>query len=124
MIRQGQRYIVVAAILLAITILCIYFYFDPSDNFFPRCPFLSITGYQCPGCGSQRAIHALLHGDIASAWHFNAILLVFIPVVVVLLIAELKREKWSRFYAKVNSRWMIWGAAIVLLIWWILRDIF
>ncbi len=124
MIRQDQRYIVVAAILLAITILCIYFYFDPSDNFFPRCPFLSITGYQCPGCGSQRAIHALLHGDIASAWHFNAILLVFIPVVVVLLVAEIKREKWSRFYAKVNSRLMIWGAAIVILMWWILRNIF
>ncbi len=124
MIRQGQRYIVVAAILLAITILCIYFYFDPSDNFFPRCPFLSLTGYQCPGCGSQRAIHALLHGDMATAWHFNAILLVFIPVVAALLVAEIKREKWSRFYANVNSRWMIWGATIVLLMWWILRNIF
>ncbi len=124
MSRQGQRYIVVAAILLAITILCIYFYCDPSDNFFPRCPFLSLTGYQCPGCGSQRAIHALLHGDIASAWHFNAILFVFIPAVAVLLVAEIKREKWGRFYAKVNSRLMIWGATIVLLMWWILRNIF
>lgn len=119
----SRRYIVVAAVMLVATFLCIYFYFDPSDNLFPRCPFLTLTGYQCPGCGSQRAIHALLHGDIAAAWHFNAILLLFIPVVAVLLVAELKRGEWRRFYVTVNSRYVIWSAAAVLVGWWILRNI-
>lgn len=124
MTSASRRYTVVAAILLAITVLCIYFYFNPeSGRLFPRCPFLILTGFQCPGCGSQRAIHSLLHGDIASAWHFNAVMLLFIPIVAVLLIAEIKREKWTRFYASVNSRYVIWGIAAILLLWGVLRNI-
>ena len=38
---------------------------------FPRCPFLLLTGLYCPGCGSQRAVHALLHGQVARAAGLN-----------------------------------------------------
>lgn len=110
------------AIVTLIVALCVYFYFDPSDHLFPRCPFLVATGYECPGCGSQRAIHALLHGDIVAAWHFNAMLIVFIPLIVTLLIAEFRRTAAPRFYRMVNSSYVIWGSAILLVVWWILRN--
>jgi len=50
---------------------------DPNKpgNLLPKCPFNYLTGLDCPGCGATRMVHALLHGDIAAAWHFNAFLL-------------------------------------------------
>ena len=38
-----------------------------SPGHYPTCPFLAITGWYCPGCGSLRAVHDLLHGDLAGA---------------------------------------------------------
>lgn len=117
-----RRYKILIAIVLLLIAVCVYFYFDPSDNLFPRCPFLLATGYQCPGCGSQRAIHALLHGDLASAWHYNAIFIVFIPIVILLLVAELRRTLAPRFYRAVNNRYTIWLSMIILVAWGIFRN--
>src|SRR5690554_8210264 len=40
------------------------------------------TGFYCPGCGSQRAIHLLLHGDIIGAFRFNPLMVLTIPIMV------------------------------------------
>lgn len=124
-VKIDRRLLIVAGVALLLAAICVYFYFDPSDNrFFPRCPFLAATGYLCPGCGSQRAIHALLHGDIASAWHYNCMLLLFAPLIVLLLYSECVRTSCPRFYSRINSAPVIWGSFIVLTLWWILRNIF
>jgi hypothetical protein len=39
------------------------------------CPILTLTGWQCPGCGSTRALYSLLHGDPAKAFSMNPLLL-------------------------------------------------
>lgn len=50
-------------------------YFNPvTAGFFPKCPFHTLTGLNCPGCGMTRGFHALFHGDILSALHYNALL--------------------------------------------------
>lgn len=36
-----------------------------------RCPLFSLTGIQCPLCGGQRAVHALIHGAWGEAWRWN-----------------------------------------------------
>ncbi len=123
MIKPEKRTIVVAGIALAIILLCVYFYFDPSDHYFPRCPFLTLTGWECPGCGSQRAIHALLHGDLEAVWHFNAALYLFIPMLIVLGAAEIVRKRNPKFHQAVNSQWVIIGTGIVIVLWWIIRNI-
>lgn len=120
----NRRLFIAIGILVVLVGLCVYFYFDPSDSaFFPKCAFFSMTGYKCPGCGSQRAIHAMLHGDALGAIRYNAMLLPAIPVVVLLFVAEFNSERWPRFYSKVNSRWMIWGCFIMVTAWWIGRNI-
>jgi hypothetical protein len=48
-----------------------------------RCPIHSLTGFYCPGCGSTRAVRALLNGDLQLAFHDNALLLAA-PVLMVI----------------------------------------
>lgn len=119
---------IIMIVLVAVALLCaagIYYFYDPSLNgFFPRCPFLSITGWRCPGCGSQRAIHAILHGDLATAWHFNAMMVVSLPVLAVYTFAEFTRSRFPRFYCAVNKPAFIWGIFIAVIAWWLSRNIF
>lgn len=53
---------------------------DPAAGGFPRCPFHAATGLYCPGCGSQRGLHALLTGDIPAAFGYNAFMVLALPV--------------------------------------------
>ncbi len=39
------------------------------NNLIP-CPFKKLTGIDCPGCGFQRAVLALLEGDLKESLHF------------------------------------------------------
>lgn len=120
--RRNALYVAGAAVLLAAAV--VYALFDPSVNPFPRCIFLQATGYKCPGCGSQRALHALLHGDIAAAWGFNAMLVAAIPVVAAMYIAEITRRRRPQLHNRLNGSVAIWSAFTLLVGWWILRNIF
>jgi len=69
---------------------------DPSGRtVLPPCPFRSVTGWWCPGCGLTRATHHLLHGDLVGALRYNMLL----PVVLV-LVAVL----WLDWYARSIDR--------------------
>ena len=68
------------SLLVALPAGLVLFWFDPSRSpFYPTCQFHRLTGLQCPGCGSLRALHQLLHGRLAAAFHFNALLVVALP---------------------------------------------
>jgi len=63
--------------------------FDPSESrFLPRCVFHSLTGLYCPGCGTTRAFHALVHGDFAAALRDNLFFAALLPVILWLLAIE------------------------------------
>jgi hypothetical protein len=65
---------------------------DPADRMVtPPCPFRAATGWWCPGCGMTRATHHLLHGDVAGALRYNA-LLPFVLALITLL--------WVGWYAR------------------------
>ena len=85
--------------------------FDPTQvGFFPPCLFRKLTGLQCPGCGTTRALHHLLHGDVAGAFRLNPMLFAAVP-----------------FAGAWRSRWILrpavgWTALVVTLAWWIVRN--
>ena len=111
-------------IVVAIAVAALYLLFDPSQYaVFPKCYFYQLTGWQCPGCGLQRMLHALLHGDILAAWHYNAFLLCALPFVVFLLWAEMMRTKRPALYARVCSMPVILTAFVLTLAWFVLRNI-
>lgn len=47
---------------------------DPAEGgVFLPCPFRTLTGLWCPGCGLTRATHHVLRGDVAQALRFNVL---------------------------------------------------
>lgn len=103
----------------------IYFFFNPADNnLFPKCPFYWLTGLKCPGCGSQRAIHSLLHLDLEAAFKYNALLIFSLPIIIVLGYAEIERTKYPNWYLKIHNVKFIWSYFVVTICWWICRNIF
>lgn len=112
-------------VLLVLVLGLIYFFFNPtSSHLFPKCPFFVLTDLKCPGCGSQRAIHSLLHLDFVSAFKHNAMLVVSIPLLVVYGYADLNRAKMSWFYNKINNPKLIIGYFLAVVLWMIGRNIF
>lgn len=48
--------------------------FPPTQyTFYPQCPFYYWLHLKCPGCGTTRALAALLHGHVADALRQNAL---------------------------------------------------
>ncbi|MBQ9742207.1 MAG: DUF2752 domain-containing protein [Ruminococcus sp.] len=43
------------------------------------CPFYSLTGKQCPGCGISRMFMALMRFDLAAAASYNLFVLCLLP---------------------------------------------
>lgn len=58
----------------------VLFFFNPGEyGFYPFCVFHRTTGLLCPGCGSLRALHQLLHGHILEAFRLNALFVSSLP---------------------------------------------
>ena len=53
----------------------------PSYYPIPQCPFYALTGWYCPGCGTLRGLHFLLHGQLATAFRFNPLAILLLPYI-------------------------------------------
>jgi len=76
-IEKGKVYTGMAALICLGIVL--YLYSPEKSGFYPPCIFHKITGLYCPGCGTTRALHALLHGRILDAISYNAAILILLP---------------------------------------------
>lgn len=110
---------------IAVTVIIVYYRFDPTASWWmPRCPSKLLTGYDCPGCGSQRMLHALLHGDIAAAWRFNPFILLSLPFLAVAIWGNFSSLHGSaKMRAVAHSPYVVWVYIIAFFGWWILRNL-
>lgn len=65
--------------LLAGAFAMLYFFNPAASSVFPPCPLRYLTGWYCPGCGSLRALHQLLHGNLRAAWALNPLTVLLLP---------------------------------------------
>lgn len=116
------RWLVVITVLIIICL--IYFFLDPAGyGWMPKCPLYLFTGLKCPGCGSQRMIHALLHGDITAAFNANALILILLPGIIGIAVIEAGHKRWPGCYNAVHSPFLLWSVVVVIIGWFILRNI-
>lgn len=119
-----RRALIIITAVVAVIAAIVYFYFDPSSSrLFPRCLFLETTGVKCPGCGSQRAIHALLYGNVAAAWQFNAMVVIAIPLIAFYVVVSVLKDRWLRLYRVLFSRTVLFSLVGLIVLWWVVRNV-
>ncbi len=115
---------VLVLITLIAGLLVIAFLPPEEHSFYGTCIFRSVTGLDCAGCGTLRGTHALLHGDIASAFRLNALYVISIPFLIYALFIQLRwaPERGALFslYSQINRWWIIIGLIVA---WTIARNI-
>ena len=61
----------------------ILYTYDPSvPATYPTCPSKQVSGgFDCPGCGTLRMLHNLLHGRFSTAFFLNPLAFIFLPLI-------------------------------------------
>ena len=122
-----RRVGLILIVILLTGIAVVYKYLDPAVvPIFPRCPFRLLTGYLCPGCGSQRAIHHLLNLDLPGAWRMNPLLVIALPYLLFgLILKPLSRHnaRGTRLLDQLYGYRASVVALVVIVLFWIGRNI-
>ena len=115
----------VGALTLVLFCLVVLFINDSADSsIFPSSPFRTLTRFDCPGCGTLREGHQLLHGNILAALDLNLIMALMLAYLCISFFLMQSFDSIGRrmpsFY--IPSKW-IWGLLVVNLVFgW--REIF
>lgn len=92
----------------------------------PKCPFKLLTGFSCPGCGIQRALHALVHGRIIEAAKYNLYLVYAGPYALSFLVKNffLTGEAKERMARWIENKYVVRFYIYTFFLWMIIRNIF
>lgn len=97
--------------------IVLYFVAPEASRWIPPCPVRAVTGFDCSGCGSLRALHRLLHGDLAGAIRMNVLAVASLPLIGWLLLADLRGKP-----APVRP-WALWTYFAVVLVYGVVRNL-
>ena len=115
----------VSAVWCALTLGATYLYlFNPATGAgYPACPFRMITGLQCPGCGSLRGLHQLLHGHPLAAFKLSPLMAVTLPFLLFVLFLSTRAAITGRPQPKlfIPAKY-IWTFLAVVVFFWIFRN--
>ena len=110
---------------LGVGIVAFYLYsFNPANSpLYPPCPFHLLTGLHCPGCGSLRALHHLLHGHLLMAFWLNPLMIVSLPFLgysfVSYLMVGIKGRPLPNIFLPASCIWVYLG---FVLLFWVIRN--
>lgn len=89
------------------------------------CLYYELIGLYCPGCGTGRALKALVHGRIGEAFRCNRMLFILGLPFGSILFHEYLRLVFPGMGLKpvFLAKWVETGTLIVIILYWILRNI-
>jgi hypothetical protein len=124
--RRWGRWIALSAAALALCAggACLFVFNPAGSGMYPPCPFHALTGLDCPGCGTLRALHQLLHGNVKGAFFYNPLAVLLLPPTAYGLLVQGCQFVGIRQPPTVfiPARW-IWALLGVILAYWVLRNI-
>jgi hypothetical protein len=127
-VSPGKRFFAFAMVGTSLAGLVYLRLFDPaaqtSKAFFPVCPFYALTSFHCPGCGTLRGLHQLLHGNFLAALDLNPLMVLTLPIIAYLLVSYTLmvvrgRGLPSFFVPPVMIKGIFW----VVVGFWFLRNV-
>ncbi len=129
---QPRRYktrerVFAGLVLLGAAIISVaVFLSDPGQphRFLPPCPFYTLTGLLCPGCGSGRAMINLSHGRFYAAWRMNPMAILLLPVPVLYLLNLVRTVFYGQSLPGVTfPPWITWSLCAIIIAYGVLRNI-
>ena len=128
MSRKKKALLGFAIIIALLTGIYVYSHFNPEEHlFFPKCPIYTLTGYECPGCGSQRALHSLFHGNISAALKYNAFIILLVPYVLLGIYIEYFANRNSPCIIRLRNiffgKWAVLVLAVIIIIYTVIRNL-
>ena len=123
--RIAPRVAYIALAVLGSLGVVMLYTFDPRDpGTYPICPFLGLTGYHCPGCGTLRALHQLLHGNVIGALGFNPLTVLSLPFIAYSYAAGGDtRLPCAGTAPCLHPTGWIWALLIGVIAFWVLRNV-
>jgi hypothetical protein len=96
---------------------------EAGGGFLP-CPFRTLTGWWCPGCGLTRATHHLFRGDLGQALRFNLfVVLILAGLSLTWLVWALQAAGRPLRRAAPVPNWVYAGAITVLMAFAVVRNL-
>ncbi|CAO5231313.1 DUF2752 domain-containing protein [Frankia sp. AgKG'84/4] len=97
---------------------------DPArPGHYPTCPFRWATSLDCPGCGTLRALHQVLHGHVGEAANYNLFFVVVAPILTVGWVVAIARAAgWRRGLPRVPPR-LLPAIPVLVIAFWVLRNL-
>jgi len=118
-----KKFSLVGALTAALAVGLVLFFCDPVRvPIYPQCLFHQLTGLDCPGCGSLRALHAVLHGNLGAALHYNAFLILSLPLFAGVGLNVLRSASTVRPAVQIKPAWL-WLYLAAYVTFGILRDL-
>ena len=113
--------------IFGVVLICLlYKNIDPGVSVYaPKCISYNLFNFICPGCGIQRAIHAILNGEIVKAIYFNPLIVLSIPYAFLLLLMAVFQLKYKlpKLYRILYGRKSIYILLLILIVYIFLRNI-
>ncbi len=99
---------------------------DPATpgGIIPPCPSKTFLGVVCPGCGSTRAIQALVELDLGAALAYNALAVLGLVMLAVALVQWTRARATGRFHRRWHQLRYAPATVLVLVLGWtVVRNI-
>lgn len=122
---RNHRLTAAGIVVVTACVAAVLYLGDPlRPGLFPACPLYAMTGIYCPGCGSTRALHELLHGQLLSALGLNLMTVTALPFVLYSGVSYITYAVRGRRLPSVHlpARY-IWTLGCAILAFGVLRNI-
>jgi len=98
--------------------------FEAGYGFIP-CLFHLTTGLDCIGCGTTRALHALLHGRVGEALSYNLFMMIWLPLPAYAWLGEWLRAVAGHAVIPAirDTRRLMLALAVSAILFFILRNL-